>query len=48
MKDHNIPYQGRFTGHSEENLRNAITGINRDFPNSGEVMVQGHLRAQTI
>ena len=48
MKEHGIPYQGRFTNHSEENLRNALTSIKRDFPNSGEIMVQGHLRAQGI
>ena len=48
MKEHGIPYQGRFTNHSEENLRDAVTSVKRDFPNSGEIMVQGHLRAQGI
>ena len=48
MKEHNIPYEGRFTGHSEEHLRHAVTAIKQDFPNSGEVMVQGHLRARSI
>ena len=48
IKEHNMPYQGRFTNHSEENLRDAVTSIKQEFPNSGEIMVQGHLRAQGI
>lgn len=48
MREHSIPYHGRFTDHTEENLQSAITAIKQDFPNSGEVMVQGHLRAQGI
>ena len=48
MKEHSIPYQGRFTNNSEENLRDAVTSIKQEFPNSGEIMVQGHLRAQGI
>ena len=43
-----MPYQGRFTNHSEENLRDAVTSVKQEFPNSGEIMVQGHQRAQGI
>ncbi len=48
MREHNIPIQGRFTDHSDENLRDAVTSIKQEFPNPGEVMVQGHLRAEGI
>ena len=48
MREHNIAIEGRFTGHSDENLRDAVTSIKQEFPNSGEVMVQGHIRAQGI
>ena len=43
-----MPYQGRFTNHSDENLRDAVTSVKQEFPNSGEIMVQGHQRAQGI
>ena len=35
-----MPYQGRFTNHSEENLRDAVTSIKQEFPNTGEIMVR--------
>lgn len=48
MKEYNINYEGRFSDHSNENLQAAVRGIKVNHPNSGQVMVQGHLRAQGI
>ncbi|CAB3996278.1 uncharacterized protein LOC110252499 [Paramuricea clavata] len=48
MKEHNIPYEGRFTGHSEEHLRHAVTAIKQDFPNSGEHGIDGFSRLVTF
>lgn len=48
MKEYNINYEGRFSDHSNEDLQAAVRGIKVNHPNSGQVMVQGHLRAQGI
>ena len=48
IEEYNIPYEGRFSNHSNEDLDNAVRSIKANHPNSGEVMLQGHLRAQGI
>ena len=48
MKRHNIDYVGKFTNHSNEDLKVAMTRIKENHPNAGEVMVRGHLQSQGI
>ncbi|CAB4023417.1 uncharacterized protein LOC111328403 [Paramuricea clavata] len=48
IQGYNIRYEGRFSSHSDENLQDAVIGIKRNHLNAGEVMVQGHLRAQGV
>ena len=45
IQEYGMVYEGRFSNHSENELRDAVIGIKRNHPNAGEVMVQGHLRA---
>ncbi|XP_046863141.1 uncharacterized protein LOC124456874 [Xenia sp. Carnegie-2017] len=48
IQAYNIPYEGRFSNHSNDELRCSVVAIKLGHPNAGEVMVQGHLRAKGV
>lgn len=48
IQEYGMVYEGRFSSHSENELRDAVIGIKENHPNAGEVMVQGHLRANGV
>ena len=47
MTEYNLQ-ESRYSNISETNIRHAVPSIKRRHPNAGEVMLEGHLRAEGI
>lgn len=48
MTEYNLIQQSRYTNISETDIRHAVSSIKGRHPNAGEVMLEGHLRAEGI